>query len=55
MPKPPLNGHRAHVILTEPQHKRLNALAAKTGLTVSELLRRAVDLFIQNQNQSKAK
>lgn len=44
-----LNGHRAHVILTTPQLKRLKQLSKNTGLTVSEILRRAVDAYITKQ------
>lgn len=47
----PLNGHRAHVILTTPQLKRLKQLAKNTGLTMSELLRRAVDSYITAQKE----
>lgn len=41
-----INGHRHHVILTDPQHKGLEKLASSTGLTTSELHRRAIDMFI---------
>lgn len=47
-----LNGHRAHVILTTPQLKRLKQMSKATGLTVSELLRRAVDSYITQQEKS---
>lgn len=46
-----LNGHRAHVILTTPQLSRLKRLAKSTGLTMSELLRRAVDSYISQQEK----
>lgn len=46
-----LNGHRAHVILTSPQLKRLRQLSKATGLTMSELLRRAVDSYINAQDK----
>jgi predicted DNA-binding protein len=39
------------VILTDPQYRRLTKLAKSTGLTTSELLRRAVDMFILNQDK----
>lgn len=47
-----LNGHRAHVILTSPQLKRLKQLSKSTGLTMSELLRRAVDAYISSQEKA---
>ena len=47
-----LNGHRAHVILTSPQLKRLRQLSKATGLTMSELLRRAVDSYINAQEKA---
>ena len=46
-----LNGHRAHVILTSPQLKRLKSMSKATGLTMSELLRRAVDSYINAQDK----
>jgi hypothetical protein len=38
-----------HVILTGPQHKKITALSSRTGLTTSELMRRAVDMYLGNQ------
>lgn len=55
MPRPPINGHRHHVILTEPQHKALNALSKRTGLLVSELHRRAIDLLLHQSKKNDAK
>lgn len=46
MPRPTLNGVRKHVILTEQQDKALAAYAKKTGLTVAEQIRRAVDFYL---------
>lgn len=46
-----LNGHRTHVILTAPQLNRLKKLAKNTGLTLSEILRRAVDSYIGQQEK----
>lgn len=37
---------RIHLMLTERQHKRIADMAEKTGYSMSELLRRAVDLFL---------
>lgn len=42
-----MDGHRVHVILTGPQHKGITRLSQKTGLGVSELMRRAVDDYLQ--------
>lgn len=38
-------GERQHVIFSPLQKDRLKKLAAKTGISVSEHLRRAVDLY----------
>jgi hypothetical protein len=46
MPRQSLDGVRIHVILTKPQHRMLEATARRTGLNVSELVRRAVDHYI---------
>lgn len=39
---------RIHLMLTERQHKKMVDLAEKTGYSISELLRRAVDLFLSS-------
>lgn len=41
-----MNGVRIHLILTKPQHRRMTALSNKTGLPISELMRRAVDSYL---------
>ena len=46
MPRQSLDGVRIHVILTKPQHRTLDSVARRTGLNVSELVRRAVDHYI---------
>jgi hypothetical protein len=43
------------VILTDPQHKGLEKLASSTGLTTSELHRRAIDMLIAAHKKEKAK
>jgi len=48
-----INGHRHHVILTDPQHRGLERLAITTGLTTSELHRRAIDMFIVANKKEK--
>ena len=55
MPRPPSNGHRHHVILTDPQHRGLEKLSNSTGLTTSELHRRAIDMFLTAHKQEKQK
>lgn len=37
---------RIHLMVTERQHKKLSAMANKTGYSISELLRRAIDSFL---------
>lgn len=46
MPRKSMNGVRIHLILTKPQHRRMTALSNKTGLPISELMRRAVDTYL---------
>jgi len=46
MPRKAMNGVRIHLILTKPQYKRMTALSNKTGLPISELMRRAVDSYL---------
>lgn len=41
-----IGGPRKHVILSKPQNDAMNRLSTKTGLTVSEHIRRAVDLYL---------
>jgi metal-responsive CopG/Arc/MetJ family transcriptional regulator len=40
---------RTHVFLPEPAISQLKTLAQKTGLPVSELIRRAVDDYLERQ------
>lgn len=44
---------RIHLMLTERQHKRMVLLADKTGYSISELLRRAVDLFLSKKKDDE--
>lgn len=46
MPKRINNGTRMHVIVPEQHRKALERYSKKTGLTVSEHLRRAIDLYL---------
>ena len=39
---------RIHLLLTERQYKKMSALAENTGYSISELMRRAVDLFLNS-------
>ena len=40
---------RTNIYLTEPSVEKLQALAEKTGLSVAELIRRAIDDFLKKQ------
>ena len=40
---------RTNIYLTEPSVAQLQALSAKTGLSVAELIRRAIDDFLKKQ------
>lgn len=53
MPRRSMNGVRIHLIITTPQDVRLKALSEKTGLPVSELLRRAIDTYLGKEDASK--
>lgn len=55
MPRPSLDGQRVHVMLTNPQLKHLHAQSRKTGLTLSDLIRRAVDLAISRDKKAQTK
>jgi len=55
MARPTLNGVRKHVILTAQQDKALTAFAKKTGLTVAEQLRRAVDFYLASAAERTTK
>lgn len=46
MPRPSIHGVRTHVILTQVQVARMNRLASRTGMTLSEHVRRAVDAYL---------
>lgn len=46
MPRRSMNGVRLHLIVTKPQHRKLIALSERTGLPISELLRRAIDSYV---------
>lgn len=46
MPRQSIEGVRLHVILPKPQHEALQRHSKRTGLTVSEHLRRAVDFYL---------
>ena len=46
MPRKKMNGQRIHLILTTPQYNKMMKLSEKTGLPMSELMRRAVDTYL---------
>ncbi len=46
MPRKSMDGVRIHLILTKPQYKQMQKLSDKTGLPMSELMRRAVDTYL---------
>ena len=43
---------RIHIHLTEAQIRALQALTEKTGLGIPELIRRAIDAYIERQQRS---
>lgn len=46
MPRPKSDNVRTHVMMTHSQHTRMQELSAKSGYSISELMRRAVDLYL---------
>lgn len=46
MPRKSMDGVRIHLILTTPQYNQMQKLSDKTGLPMSELMRRAVDTYL---------
>jgi hypothetical protein len=46
MARPRSNRKRLHVMVTENQHQKLRALAEESGYSFSELMRRAIDLYL---------
>lgn len=55
MPRPTLNGERMHVMLTKAQKAALEAYSKKTGLTVAEQIRRAVDFYLASAAERTTK
>ena len=39
---------RTHIYITPRQHEALTKLSAETGLSISDLIRRAIDALTQN-------
>ena len=48
MPRRKLDNVRMHLLLTRKQHRALVKLSDKTGYSISELMRRAVDQFLDS-------
>lgn len=42
---------RTNIYLTKPQLEKLRKVAAESGLTVAELVRRAIDLFLKAEEK----
>ncbi len=42
-----IGGKRCHLVLSTVQERRLEQLSRKTGLTVSEHIRRAIDAYFR--------
>lgn len=51
MPRKSMDGVRLHLIVTKPQKKALDALTERTGLPMSEVLRRAIDRYLHEQKK----
>lgn len=46
MPRQSLEGRRTHLIMTRYQERDLRKLAAQTGISVSEHIRRGIDFYL---------
>jgi len=46
MPRPKSDNVRTHVMLTRSQHSRIQEMSLKTGYSISEIMRRATDLYL---------
>jgi len=44
---------RTNIYLTEPQTKKFKAISKKTGLTVSDLIRRALDEWLKKYEKGE--
>lgn len=53
MPRRRMNGKRLHLIVTFPQFKALTKLSKRSGLPMSEILRRAIDSYIGKQDDDE--
>jgi predicted DNA-binding protein len=48
-----LNVKRTNIYLTENQAKQFKKLSRQRGITVSELIRRVLDQWLENQSKKK--
>lgn len=55
MARQAIGGSRRHVILSQPQEKRLLALARETQITPSEHIRRAIDSYFRLLDVARAR
>ena len=53
MSRESLNGKRVHVMQTSPQIAHLKKQSKRTGLTTSDLVRRAVDAMIHRTEEKQ--
>lgn len=47
------DSYRMHIVLTAPQKLALEHLAKKSGLAVSEIIRRAIDYYAKQATRSE--
>jgi hypothetical protein len=53
MPRKSLNGVRVHLQFTKPQYANIQKLSKQSGLSISELMRRAIDVYLHQQEKNK--
>ena len=52
MPRPKSDNVRTHVMMTNRQHTAMQELSKKSGYSISELMRRAVDLYLSKTKKN---
>lgn len=55
MPRRPMNGVRKHVVLTQRQYAELVRIANDSGLPMTEVVRRAIDDYLENYSEVRSR
>lgn len=54
MPRTKLDAKRVHVMLATPQVRRLREVSRRTGMNISEHIRRAVDRYLESLTRTES-